>query len=91
MASYFEIRQYGWNSCLLLLANLALIVLYAVAPRVPFNTLLNVISAIALLGIFNAVISLVRARFWISKMYAACGLLGNLCLPLWLVLTFASY
>ena len=80
--------HFGWNSCLCFIASLALLTLYALVPELPPALVLSGITAAATFGMLSAMLSLAFDRFWLPKIYAACGLMGNLCVVLWILLSF---
>jgi hypothetical protein len=79
--------HFGWNSCLLFMANLALLAFYTIVPDVSLRFELASITLIATLGVLSALSSIIFGKFWLSKVYATCGLIGNICLLLWLLLS----
>lgn len=83
--------HFGWNSCLLFIANVMLLSLYAIAPGVSLQFILAIATFIAVLGSLSAAFSIIFGKFWLSKIYAICGLLGNLCVVLWLLLALTDY
>jgi hypothetical protein len=85
-ARYESKWHLGWNACLLFLANLMFLALYAIEPGVSLRVLLTVITVVATLGILSATLSIFAGEFWLSQIYAACGLIGNISVLLWLLL-----
>lgn len=82
-----EHRDFGWNSCMLFITALVLLTLYTLLPAVSLVLALTVITGVATLGTLIALYSLAYGKIWLSKVYATCGLMGNLCLLLWLLLS----
>jgi hypothetical protein len=78
--------HFGWTSCLLFLANLFLLAVYSIVPEIPVRLALASITIVSALGILSATVSIVFGKFWLSKTYAACGLMGNTGVLLWILL-----
>jgi len=80
--------HFGWNSCLLFIANLMILTLYVLIPGISLRVILAGSTLIGTLGAASATYSLIFSKFWLSKTYATCGLLGNICVVLWLLMCF---